>query len=62
MRSLATHRLPLEQAPDGYRMFRAKADCCIKVSCSRNGGPRHAEHTAEERQHMECAAERNSAA
>ena len=30
-RSLATHHLPLEQAPDGYRMFRDKADGCIKV-------------------------------
>jgi threonine dehydrogenase-like Zn-dependent dehydrogenase len=30
-RTLATHRLPLEQAPAGYRMFRDKADGCIKV-------------------------------
>ncbi len=26
-----THRLPLEQAPDGYRIFRNKEDNCIKV-------------------------------
>ena len=31
VRSLATHHLPLEQAPDGYRMFRAKSDGCLKV-------------------------------
>jgi threonine dehydrogenase-like Zn-dependent dehydrogenase len=30
-RTLATHHLPLEQAPAGYRMFRDKADGCIKV-------------------------------
>ena len=26
-----THRLPLEQAPQAYRMFREKEDGCIKV-------------------------------
>ncbi|HJR89025.1 MAG TPA: zinc-binding dehydrogenase, partial [Aeromicrobium sp.] len=29
--SLATHRLPLEQAPDAYEMFQKKQDGCIKV-------------------------------
>lgn len=29
--SLATHRVPLEQAPDMYKTFRAKQDGCIKV-------------------------------
>jgi threonine dehydrogenase-like Zn-dependent dehydrogenase len=28
---LRTHRLPLEQAPGAYRMFRGKEDGCIKV-------------------------------
>jgi len=28
---LATHRLPLADAPRGYELFRAKADGCIKV-------------------------------
>lgn len=28
---LATHRLPLAEAPDAYRTFRDKADGCIKV-------------------------------
>jgi len=28
---LVTHRLPLEDAPDGYEMFRNKSDGCIKV-------------------------------
>jgi threonine dehydrogenase-like Zn-dependent dehydrogenase len=31
VRSLATHHLPLEQAPDAYRMFRDKTDGCLKV-------------------------------
>jgi threonine dehydrogenase-like Zn-dependent dehydrogenase len=26
-----THRLPLDQAPDGYEMFKHKKDGCIKV-------------------------------
>jgi threonine dehydrogenase-like Zn-dependent dehydrogenase len=26
-----THRLPLAEAPQAYRMFRDKADGCIKV-------------------------------
>jgi threonine dehydrogenase-like Zn-dependent dehydrogenase len=29
--SLATHRVPLEQAPEMYRTFQAKDDDCIKV-------------------------------
>ena len=29
--SLATHRLPLEEAPEAYDMFQKKADGCIKV-------------------------------
>jgi threonine dehydrogenase-like Zn-dependent dehydrogenase len=28
---IITHRLPLEEAPHGYAMFRAKSDGCIKV-------------------------------
>ena len=31
LESLATHRLPLSEAPDAYRMFRDKSDGCIKV-------------------------------
>ena len=26
-----THRLPLDDAPEGYKMFRDKQDDCIKV-------------------------------
>ena len=26
-----THRLPLDQSPDGYEMFKHKKDHCIKV-------------------------------
>ena len=26
-----THRLPLDEAPQGYKMFRDKQDECIKV-------------------------------
>jgi threonine dehydrogenase-like Zn-dependent dehydrogenase len=26
-----THHLPLEQAPEGYAMFRDKQDDCIKI-------------------------------
>ncbi|WP_114908203.1 zinc-dependent alcohol dehydrogenase [Ornithinimicrobium murale] len=29
--SLATHRLSLDEAPEAYRMFRAKSDSCVKV-------------------------------
>ena len=29
--SLATHRLPLESAPEAYAMFQAKTDGCLKV-------------------------------
>jgi threonine dehydrogenase-like Zn-dependent dehydrogenase len=28
---IITHRMPLEQAPDAYRMFRDKQDECVKV-------------------------------
>ena len=28
---LVTHRLPLEEAPHGYEIFKKKEDCCIKV-------------------------------
>jgi threonine dehydrogenase-like Zn-dependent dehydrogenase len=31
VRSFATHRLSLEEAPHGYEIFRDKADGCIKV-------------------------------
>ena len=31
LESLATHRLPLEQAPAAYEMFQKKTDGCIKV-------------------------------
>jgi hypothetical protein len=29
--SLATHRLPLESAPQAYEMFQQKKDGCVKV-------------------------------
>jgi threonine dehydrogenase-like Zn-dependent dehydrogenase len=29
--SLATHRLPLESAPEAYAMFQEKSDGCVKV-------------------------------
>jgi threonine dehydrogenase-like Zn-dependent dehydrogenase len=32
-----THRLPLDAAPDGYKMFRDKQDQCIKVVLKPNG-------------------------
>ena len=28
---LATHRLPLERAPEAYAMFQEKSDGCVKV-------------------------------
>lgn len=31
LEDLATHRLPLSEAPEAYRMFQAKADGCLKV-------------------------------
>ena len=31
LQSFATHRLPLEQAPHGYEIFRNKTDGCLKV-------------------------------
>lgn len=37
---LATHSLPLEDAPRGYEMFRAKEDGCVKVVlCPREPEP-----------------------
>lgn len=29
--SLATHRLPLDEAPEAYKMFQTKSDGCVKV-------------------------------
>lgn len=29
--SLATHRVPLSEAPDAYKMFQTKSDGCMKV-------------------------------
>jgi threonine dehydrogenase-like Zn-dependent dehydrogenase len=29
--SLASHRLPLDEAPGAYAMFQKKADGCVKV-------------------------------
>ena len=31
LEQLATHHVPLSEAPDAYRMFRDKADGCVKV-------------------------------
>ncbi|WP_040163321.1 zinc-dependent alcohol dehydrogenase [Nigerium massiliense] len=31
LETLATHRLPLAEAPDAYKMFQTKSDGCIKV-------------------------------
>jgi threonine dehydrogenase-like Zn-dependent dehydrogenase len=31
LRDLATHRLPLDQAPAAYAMFQQKRDGCLKV-------------------------------
>jgi threonine dehydrogenase-like Zn-dependent dehydrogenase len=31
LESLATHRLPLDEAPQAYAMFQAKSDGCFKV-------------------------------
>jgi threonine dehydrogenase-like Zn-dependent dehydrogenase len=31
---LATHRLPLESAPEAYAMFQQKKDGCVKVVLS----------------------------
>jgi threonine dehydrogenase-like Zn-dependent dehydrogenase len=28
---LATHVMPLEQAPEGYRMFKEKEDNCVRA-------------------------------
>jgi threonine dehydrogenase-like Zn-dependent dehydrogenase len=29
--AIITHRMPLDQAPDAYKMFRDKQDECVKV-------------------------------
>jgi threonine dehydrogenase-like Zn-dependent dehydrogenase len=31
VKALATHHLPLEEAPHGYEIFRDKAEGCLKV-------------------------------
>ncbi len=31
LENLATHRLPLEEAPAAYEMFQKKEDGCVKV-------------------------------
>ena len=31
LETLATHRLPLSEAPEAYRMFQQKTDGCLKV-------------------------------
>ena len=31
LETLATHRVPLEQAPEMYDIFQKKADGCLKV-------------------------------
>ena len=31
LEQLAIHRVPLEDAPEAYRMFQEKSDGCIKV-------------------------------
>jgi threonine dehydrogenase-like Zn-dependent dehydrogenase len=28
---IITHRMPLDQAPEAYKMFRDKQDACVKV-------------------------------
>jgi threonine dehydrogenase-like Zn-dependent dehydrogenase len=39
---IITHRLSLDEAPEGYRMFRDKEDHCVKVVLKpRNGAVRH---------------------
>jgi threonine dehydrogenase-like Zn-dependent dehydrogenase len=38
---LFTHRLPLEQAPEGYRTFARKQDGCIKVALFPHGATIH---------------------
>jgi threonine dehydrogenase-like Zn-dependent dehydrogenase len=36
---IITHHLPLEEAPQGYKMFRDKQNECVKVVLHTNGGP-----------------------
>src|SRR5262245_48170084 len=36
-----THRLTLDEAPDGYQMFKGKRDACIKVALKPNGETIH---------------------
>ncbi len=35
--AVANHRLPLEEAADGYHVFNEKTDNCIKVGCMCQG-------------------------
>ncbi len=43
---LLTHRLPLDEAPDGYKVFRDKKDSCIKIVLKpgANGNGHHHHH------------------
>ena len=41
---LATHEVPLEEAPDAYATFQAKRDGCIKVVLQPESEPREAQH------------------
>lgn len=38
LESLATHRLPLSEAPQAYRMFQQKTDGCLKVVLTPESG------------------------
>ncbi len=40
-KAVFTHRLPLEQAPEGYHTFAQKKDGCIKVALIPNGTTVH---------------------
>jgi threonine dehydrogenase-like Zn-dependent dehydrogenase len=40
-KSIFTHRLPLERAPEGYHMFAQKRDGCIKVALLPDGATVH---------------------
>ena len=35
---LATHMMPLEEGPRGYRMFKHKEDGCVRAVFQPNGG------------------------
>jgi threonine dehydrogenase-like Zn-dependent dehydrogenase len=47
---IVTHHLPLEQAPEGYAMFRDKQDDCVKIVL-KPGSDSAGARTAEERLH-----------